>query len=243
MSGKNLKGSIFLLIVWHVISMNTGPLILPSPIRILNVFKDSILTGEGMLETSITLYRFFIAYLASLSFGILCGVWIFKNNAIKNFLWPLITILQSTPVISWVLLALLWFPSEVIPYFILGMFTLPVIIISTFHGLEGTDKKLLEMARVYGVEEREVFSKIMLPSMLSSLMGGIKITVNSSLKVLATAEIIGRLPRGIGGEMNTAWINIETDSLLAWTIYLIILTGLLEKLISTAIKIKWGRYL
>ena len=138
---------------------------------------------------------------------------------------------------------MVWFPSEIIPYFILGIFTLPVIIINTFNGLMSTDEKLLEMASAYEIEEKQVFSKIMLPSMLSSLMGGIKITVNSSLKVLATAEIIGRLPRGIGGEMNTAWINIETDSLLAWTIYLIILTGILEKLISKVIKIKWGRYL
>jgi len=243
MPGKNFKGIIFLLIVWQGISMKLDPLILPSPISILNVFRNNILTGKGIAETCITLYRFFMAYSVSVSLGILCGMLIFKNSTVKSFLWPFITILQSTPVISWVLLALLWFPSEIIPYFILGIFTLPVIIINTFNGLMSTDEKLLEMALAYGIEEKQVFSKIMLPSMLSSLMGGIKITANSSLKVLATAEIIGRLPRGIGGEMNTAWINIETDSLLAWTIYLIILTGLLEKLISKAIKIKWGRYL
>ncbi|WP_320047834.1 ABC transporter permease subunit [uncultured Ilyobacter sp.] len=243
MSGKNFKGVIFLLILWQLVSMKSDPLILPSPISILNVFKNNILTAGGMAETSITLYRFFIAYAVSVSLGILCGVVIFKNYTVKSFLWPFITIVQSTPVISWILLALLWFPSGMIPYFILGIFTLPVIIINTFNGLESTDEKLLEMAAAYEVEEKQVFSKIMLPSMLPSLMGGIKITANSSLKVLATAEIIGRLPRGIGGEMNTAWINIETDSLLAWTIYLIILTGLLEKLISAAIKIKWGRYL
>lgn len=243
MSGKNFKGIIFLLILWQGISMKVDPLILPSPLSILKVFKNDIFTTGGIKETSVTLYRFFIAYAVSVSSGILCGVVIFKKSTLKSFLWPFITILQSTPVISWVLLALLWFPSEVLPYFILGMFTLPVIIINTFNGLESTDKKLLEMSEAYEVEEREVFSKIMLPSMLSFLMGGIKITANSSLKVLATAEIIGRLPRGIGGEMNTAWINIETDSLLAWTIYLIILTGLLEKFISTVIKIKWGRYL
>ena len=243
MPGKNFKGVIFLFILWQIASMNADPLILPSPLEILNVFRNEIFSSNGILETGITLYRFFIAYLISLSAGVLCGMGIFKNSTAKSFLWPFITILQATPVISWVLLALLWFPSEIIPYFILGMFTLPVITISTFHGLESTDKKLLEMAAAYGVDEKGIFSKIMLPSMLSHLLGGIKITVNSSLKVLATAEIIGRLPRGIGGRMNMAWINIETGSLLAWTIYLIILTGLLEKLISRVIKIKWGRYL
>ncbi len=243
MHGKRIKGVIFILILWQLISIKTDPLIIPSPIDVVDVFQNEILNREGIGETGVTLFRFFTSYLVSVAIGVFFGISIFKSSAMRDFLWPFITILQATPVISWVLLALLWFPSETIPYFILGMFTLPVITINTLHGLESTDKKLLDMASAYGVDKRGIFSKIMLPSMLPSLMAGIRITANSSLKVLATAEIIGRLPRGIGGRMNIAWVNIETASLLAWTIYLIVLTGILEKLICNAVKKKWGRYL
>jgi NitT/TauT family transport system permease protein len=243
MPGKKIRGIFFLLVLWQLISMRIDPIILPSPLEVLDIFRREIFTISGLSETGVTLYRFFIAYLISVISGIFLGISLFRSNTLRNYLWPLITILQATPVISWVLLALLWFPSRMIPYFILGIFTLPIITINTFQGLKSTDEKLLEMASAYSIDEWGIFTKIMLPSMLPSFMSGVRITANSSLKVLATAEIIGRLPRGIGGKMNLAWTNIETDSLLAWTIYLVLLTGLLEKLIITSMKAKWGRYL
>lgn len=243
MPGKKVRGMLFLLILWQLISLKVNPIILPSPLDVLGIFKREIFTMGGLSETGITLYRFFVSYIVSVTAGIFLGISLFRSSTVRDYLWPLITVLQATPVISWVLLALLWFPSKMIPYFILGMFTLPIITINTFQGLKSTDEKLLEMTRAYKVDERGIFSKIMLPSMLPSLMAGVKITINSSLKVLATAEIIGRLPRGIGGKMNLAWTNIETASLLAWTIYLILITGLLEKLITASVEGKWGRYL
>lgn len=112
-----------------------------------------------------------------------------------------------------------------------------------YEGLMATDIKLIEMARVYRVSYRETFFKIYLPSSLPYLRAGMRIGVNASLKVLVTAEVIGRLPEGMGNSLNIAWLNIDTASLLAWTIFLVILTALLEKTVIYTINGIFRRYL
>lgn len=235
--------TIILFIGWSFTSAKVGRIILPTPTDLLGVFRDEIFTLNGLGEVVSTLGKFIFSYFFSVFTGILFGIALFNNKILKSVAWPIITSLQATPVISWILLALLWFPSTLIPYFILWIFIFPIMVINTYIGLESTEKKLLEMATIYKVKFKEVFTKIYFPSSLPYLRAGMKISANSSLKVLVTAEIIGRLPKGIGNSMNIAWLNIETASLLGWTIFLVILTGLIEKLIGFIITKIFRRYL
>ncbi len=234
---------IIFLGVWALLSARVGSLILPSPLEVAHVFKEEILTLGGLAETWETLGRFIYSYTLSVTSGVLMGVAAFRYRGIRNGIWPVITSLQATPVISWILLALLWFSSGFIPFFVLWVFIFPIITINMYEGLASTDEKLIEMARVYKFSRRDTFSKIYFPSALPYLRAGMKISANSALKVLVTAEIVGRLPGGMGSSMNNAWMNIDTASLLAWTIYLVLLTNIVEGSISTAMSKTFRRYL
>lgn len=234
---------ILLLSFWMFGSNKLGSIILPPPLEVVMVFKEEILTLGGMLEVYHTISRFLSSYILSVASGIAVGVAVFKYDRLKKIVWPIVTSLQATPVISWILLALLWFSSEVIPFFILWVFILPIISINVYEGLVNTDKKLIEMATVYEISLKDTWMKIYLPSLLPYLRAGMKISANSSLKVLVTAEIIGKLPKGMGNSMNNAWLNIDTASLLAWTIFLIILTSVVERLITVGMGRVFRRYL
>ncbi len=232
-----------LLVVWNIVSHGVGPLILPTPIDVYSSFKENIFTIDGFIATKNTLYRFLSTYFVSVFLGSILGFVTFRFKKIRVIVWPILTILQGTPIISWILLALLWFSSERIPYFILYIFILPIITINIYEGLRATDRKILEMARVYKVDELNIIKKIYIPSTLPYLRAAMKIGLNASLKVLVTAEIIGRLPIGIGSKINESWMYIDVSSLLAWTIYLIVLTIILEKAIINSVNYSFRRYL
>jgi len=234
---------IILLGIWFLLSARVGSIILPSPVEVAGIFKSEIFTLKGLWETWETLGRFLFSYSLSVISGILMGVAAFRYKGVRRGAWPVITSLQATPVISWILLALLWFSSGFIPFFVLWVFIFPIITINMYEGLTATDIKLIQMARVYKLSSRDTFSKIYLPSALPYLRAGMKISANSSLKVLVTAEIVGRLPGGMGSSMNNAWLNIDTASLLAWTIYLVLLTNIVEGSISAAMSKTFRRYL
>jgi len=239
----NILSYIIFLWGWIILSSRLGSIILPSPVEVAIVFKEEILTLNGLTQTMETLGRFLFSYFFSVVSGTLIGVVSFRYERIKKGLWPVVTSLQATPVISWILLALLWFPSKLIPFFILWVFIFPIIAINMYEGLTATDKKLIEMARVYKLTKKDTFFKIYFPSALPYLRAGMKISANSSLKVLVTAEIVGRLPKGMGSSMNNAWLNIDTASLLGWTIYLILLTNIVEGCITRAMTKTFRRYL
>lgn len=234
---------ILLLSFWMFGSNKLGSIILPPPLDVLMVLKEEILTLEGAVEVYHTMSRFLFSYTISVASGIVVGVAAFKYDKLKKIIWPIVTSLQATPIISWILLALLWFSSSVIPFFIVWVFILPIVSINVCEGLANTDKKLIEMATVYEISIKDTWMKIYLPSLLPYLRAGMKISANSSLKVLVTAEIIGKLPEGMGNSMNNAWLNIDTASLLAWTILLIILTSIVEKLITMGMGRVFRRYL
>ena len=56
------------------------------------------------------------------------------------------------------------------------------------------------------------------------------------------AEIISKISSGIGSNINYAWINIETEKILAWTIIAVFLSITVEMLINKILKKKLGRY-
>ena len=56
------------------------------------------------------------------------------------------------------------------------------------------------------------------------------------------AEVISKIDVGIGASINYAWINIETEKILAWTILVIFLGLSIEKMINGVLKKKLGRY-
>lgn len=242
MHGRILSG-IFIIVVWTIGSQRVGSIILPQPLEVAGVFAREIATPDGILEVWHTMNRFISSYIFSVVSGIGVGIAAFRYSSLKKVIWPVVASLQATPVISWILLALLWFSSEVIPFFILWVFILPIISINVYEGLMNTDSKLVEMAGVYHMSKKNTWMKIYLPSALPYLKAGMKISANSSLKVLVTAEIIGKLPEGMGSSMNSAWVNIDTASLLAWTIFLILLTNLVEKVISLVLEKTFRRYL
>ena len=45
------------------------------------------------------------------------------------------------------------------------------------------------------------------------------------------AEVIARTDKGIGSKINWAWINIETSEILAWSLVVVALSYILEKVV------------
>ena len=90
---------------------------------------------------------FFLAFLS----GVLLGSLAFRFRFLKELLEPVITLAKSIPVASFVILALIWIGSANLSVFISFLVVLPMIYVNTIAGLESTDEKLVEMARVFSL--------------------------------------------------------------------------------------------
>ena len=238
---RKLIPIIIFLSLWSIISTQVTPIILPSPIRVF--YKSLFLLQNNYNEILVTLIRLGIALILTYLIGFIVILASIYSKTFKSFINPILLFIQSTPIISWILLALIWFDSKYIPIFIICINTIPILVLNVVSGIEGIDQKILEMANIYNISKKDCFFKIQLPSIIRYLLPATEIILGSSFKVVIMAEVISRVGIGIGNGLNKGWLNIETDIILGWTLIIYILSFIVSKLILKSLKFRFRRYL
>lgn len=238
---KKLVPVISFIFIWAGISTQVTSLVLPSPLR---VFHTSLyLLWNNYSEILITLSRLGFSLILTYLIGFTLAFGMIYSKTLKVMIEPGLLFMQSTPIISWILLALIWFDNKYIPIFIICINTIPILVLNIVSGIDSIDKKILEMASIYNISRRDCFYKIELPSLIRYLLPATEIILGSSFKVVIMAEVISRVSNGIGNGLNIGWLNIDTDIILGWTLIIYILSFLISKLILISLKKYFRRYL
>ena len=88
-------------------------------------------------------------FLLAAFLGILLGALAAGGSPVRQLLEPAVLTIKSIPVASFVILVLIWVPSENLSVVISFLMVFPVIYTNVLNGIESTDRKLLEMAEVF----------------------------------------------------------------------------------------------
>ncbi len=218
--------------VWELLSLLIGrSLILPGPAEVLRQTLGLLKSPGAWLHVGATSLRALGGFFLSLLLGILFGGAAGLSRRFQWFFDPLLITVRSIPVLSLILLAIIWFSTELVPLFICFLIAFPVIASSVAAGVREVDRDLLEVAAVYRKSRREVFRNITLPSMLPYLLSGLSTALGLTWKSVVAAEILSMPRRGLGTAMQTAQLQLDTAGLFAWTLVVVVLAGLSEVLI------------
>ncbi|WIF95708.1 ABC transporter permease [Caminicella sporogenes] len=227
-----LKTLIIILVLWGGVSKIYSPIILPGPNKTLQDVCNVLFDSEFLMHVSITLKRLCIGLLGAILLGSILGIIIGECKKIKHLFEPIFHIIQATPPISWLALGIIWFGLDgQATVFIVFIASIPVMIINIVEGFESIDPKLLEMARIFRFSKKEVLFDITIPSLKSYFKSGITISVGLGWKLVIMGEVLSS-STGIGAQITNARLNIETSKVLAWTIIVILLGVLSQKLID-----------
>lgn len=180
--------------------------------------------------------RISLGFLTAFLSGILVGSTAFKYRLVKELLDPLILLIKSVPVASFVILALIWIGSKNLAVFISFLVVFPILYVNTITGLEHADKKLLEMAQVFSVGLTGRIRFIYLPALFPHLTSGCLVALGMSWKSGIAAEVIGVPSMTIGENLYMAKIYLSTADLFAWTIVIILVSALFEKIFLWLLK-------
>lgn len=163
--------------------------------------------------------------------GLLCGSAAYARPLLGEILSPVVTMIKTIPVASFVILALIWTGAEHLASVISFLVVFPMIYLNTRAGLEAADAKLLEMAQVFHVRLAPKIWHIYRPALAPFLLSACRIALGMSWKSGVAAEVIGTPDHSIGEKLYMAKIFFSTDELFAWTAAVIFLSFLFEKLI------------
>ena len=121
------------------------------------------------------------------------------------------------------------------------MVTFPAIYFQVQEGIRSADHKLLEMAQVFELAPWKKIWYLYRPAVLPYLAGSCRAAVGMGWKSGIAAEVIGVPDHTIGERLYTAKIYLETADLFAWTIVVLILCSLFEKIVFLVLESLGGK--
>ena len=225
---------LFLIGLWKAGSMIvSSELILPSPEKTAIAVGKLFINEEFIRIVGATILRglvgFFISFLLALILGIAAGI----NDSFYAFLQPILVTIRSTPVISFILLALIWFDVSQVPVFIALLTMFPFICTNIIDGIRNVNPKLLVLAKVYRVKTRNIIRDIYLPAISPFIFSGISSAMGFGWRAIIIGEVLSQPRYGIGTFMQNAQTYLLVDKVIAWTIIAILLSYLFDHLIRS----------
>lgn len=223
--------------IWKLLSVIIGrSIILPPPELVLVQTLRFLATRDAWSKILATTLRGLGGFSISLLLGIITGLAAGRSRVFKWFSDPFLISIRSIPVLSLILLAIIWFPTELVPVFICFLIAYPVISSAVASGVSQVDSELLEMAAVYKKSQWTVLRDITLPSVMPYLLNGVSTGLGLTWKSVVAAEVLSMPSSGLGTAMQTAQLQLDTAHLFAWTLIVVILASLSEALLRLGVK-------
>lgn len=223
---------LFWMIIWQLLAcLINQPLYLPSP---LEAFKSlGTLSTQTLFWRSIlmTMIRVLVGLALSIALGLVLAILSSVISALEGLLEPLITTMKATPIMSVIILALVWLKADFVPIFVCVLLCFPIIYTNVLEGVKNVDVNLLEMAKLYKVRRRRVFFGITIPSIKPYLFSSIMVCIGFSWKSVVTAEVLSSPKYSMGYNLYSTKLYLDTAGLFAWTIVIVCFSLLLETLV------------
>lgn len=234
---KIIGVSVFWIAIWALISLSVNNEILfPTPISVVKALTSLVTTADFWLSTGISLVRVFLGILISIVIGILLAVLTVNIRILDTLLSPLLSVVKATPVASFIILAWLWINSATLPIFITSLIVIPIVWSNVCEGIRSVDNSLLEVTKVYKFSTYQKLYRLYLPSVAPFFMAACKSALGLAWKAGISAEVLTTPRRAIGTELYLSKTYLELPTLFAWTLVVIILSMVFEKLFITGIE-------
>ncbi len=226
---RRLSVLAFWLAVWTLAAAAVGKeLLLPGPLQVARKLCELAADAAFWRTLAGSILRVLTGILSAVLLGVLMGLLTHKSKLMRALLGPVMTLLKSTPVASFIILALVWLGRGIVPVFIAGLIVLPVIWANTAAGLAGIDPQLLELTRVYRLPRGRTLRRIVWPSVLPYLRSALRSALGLGWKAGIAAEVLTVPPFSIGKSIYEAKLYLETTDLFAWTSAVVLLSFLIE---------------
>ena len=229
---KGLIPLAFWLAVWQLASMAVGKdLLLPGPWTVGKTLGALVVTGRFWQTALLTLARIFAGLLAGGALGTVLAVLTCASRWCDRLLSPAVRVIRATPVASFILLVLLWVKTGRVPGVISALMVLPVIWGNVSKGIRETDPKLLELAAAYRFGKRRTLTLVYLPSAAPYFTAGVETGLGLAWKAGVAAEVLCHPKLAVGSQVYFARLDLDTPSLFAWTLVVILLSFLVESVL------------
>lgn len=228
---RKVGAAAFWLLVWQLGAMALNQkILLVSPVRVFLRLCELLPTAAFWKAIAFSFSRITLGFLMACTAGVLLGALSAKLPLVRALIEPLMSTVKSTPVASFIILVLLWVPSKNLAVVISFLMVTPIVFSNVLGGISSMDRALLEMADVFRVSGPRRLRYLYVPQVMPFFRSACAAGLGLCWKAGVAAEVIG-LPRGsIGERLYSAKIYLDTPDLFAWTVVIILVSIVFERL-------------
>ncbi|MDP9043727.1 MAG: aliphatic sulfonate ABC transporter permease SsuC [Pseudomonadota bacterium] len=215
--------------------------VLPEPRAVLQAFWSLALSGEIARHVAVSTWRALVGFGIGGGLGLLLGLLTGTFRSAEAVFDSTLQMVRNIPALALIPLVILWFGiDETAKLFLVALGVFFPIYLNTFHGIRSVDTGLIEMARSYGLSGWRLYTQVILPGALASILVGVRFSLGLMWVMLIVAETISA-QAGIGYMTMNAREFLQTDVVLVG-ILLYALLGKLADLFARALEHAWLRW-
>jgi ABC-type nitrate/sulfonate/bicarbonate transport system permease component len=210
--------------LWWVASRFASEIVLPSPDRVLADFAQLAVSGRLISALALTLTSLLIGAGLAAIIGIALGLLMGARRSLGRALDPVLSALYITPFAAVAPLFVLWFGIDATARTIfIFVFTLPQIAIVCYQGARSTPERLLEVGRVYGASDWDLFRKAIVPHQIPFIFTALRLGVGRAVQGMVVAELVITAIGGVGYLIKTNSAALDLSVVLALILFLMLL--------------------
>lgn len=164
---------------------------IPAPSEVLLALTDLLGTPKFAAHVGNSIVRIFVGFGIAAGLAVPVGLLIGRFKLVAQSLLPPLEVIRPIPAVAWIPIAILLFASaEQSMVFITFIGAFFPILLSTVHGVEALDRRLIFASLSLGAQPLDVFREVILPGAAPSIVTGLSIGMGTSWFSLVTAEMI-----------------------------------------------------
>ncbi len=227
------------LALWHLGSLNTSALFLPSPWSVAQTAAGMVADGSLFVAIGASAWRIAAGWALGVVLGVPLGLFMGRFAVVRLIADPYIEFFRFIPPIAFVTLAVIWLgPGEITKIALIFYTTIFIVTINTIAGVNAVNPLRLQAARSMGAGRLTEMTTVIFPSAVPFMITGARIAMGNSFLTVVSAEIVSA-QTGLGAMIWTARNFGRTD----WVFVGIISLGILGYLFDRAFRIATRKWL
>ena len=215
--------------------------LMPPPSRIFATLSALAASGELWTHIGATLLRVMAGFALGAVAGTIMGAVAGTSDTMRRIFDPSLQALRAVPSIAWVPLFILWlgiFEASKVALIAVGVF-FPVYL-GVAGAIEGIDRKLVEVGRVFRLGRLDMVRRVILPAVLPSWLISLRSGLGLGFMFVVAAEFMGA-SEGLGYLLVDGQQMGRPDSILAAIITFAVLGKLCDTILvlSTRPLVRW----
>ncbi len=232
-----IKSIILFILTWWLLSFTMSENFLPSPWKTIMAFQRMQM-NDILINVSATMVRLILGFLFAMVIGTIVGTIMGMFKKLEDWLSLWVMIALSIPGLVYVVLCFMWFGlNEFSTVMAISLASFPSVSVNIYQGVKAVDKKLMDMAKVFGVNPGDVVKKVILPQVYPYLMASARFCLGVTWKLTAMVELLGRSD-GVGYQLNYWFQMYNMGLVLGWTGLFLIIVMAIETFIMLPIERK-----